>query len=122
MSTEAIKQTRRIIIILFVLYWVLLLSLTVAGNIIKIRGPIENFWQLWCHNWPERAGDLLFGGGFLMVGFAIIFFPKRVIQVLMQDEDGIPYWKLLLFGVAIIWPGIKTVSGLFVDWVTYCYP
>ena len=106
----------------FILYLVLLLSLGIAANVYELRNPIEDFWQLWCHNWFERIGDLFFGASFLGVGFAMILFPKKIEQELMQNEDAddIRYWGLRLVGLFIIWPGVDILLGLFRNWFTYC--
>ena len=125
MSREVVKRTRRNSIILFILHWVLILSLSIASNINKLHSPIEDFWQLYCHNWPGRISDLLFGGGFLIVSFIIVLFPKRTTQVVMYAEDNdenyhIPYWKLLLLGVLLAWRGLDMLMLDFKHWLTYC--
>ena len=124
MSNKTDRQIRRTAGILFLLFWALIFAFGITGGIFRLRSPIEDHWQLWCRNWPDLALFFLFGSGFLVVGFTFILFPQKTFRILMQREadDISQSWGLIIGGLFIILPGISILSGLFMDWVTYCYP
>ncbi|MCP4141683.1 MAG: hypothetical protein GY755_15660 [Chloroflexi bacterium] len=128
MTNEMTKQIRRKIKIFFILFFVLLFILGLASNLYKaLADPVEDYRQIWCHDWAGLAGGVLFGSGFLVAGLSFIVFPRKTMRVLGKGEDNSDNHSIrgfiaggLIIGTPITWFGIDILSSMLGPWITYC--
>lgn len=121
MVTEIVARIKWKIIGIFL---ILLFILARASNRYIQLHITEKHWKIWCHDRAGLAATFLLGSVFLTVGLACIFFPQKVMRILHGNEGeyDVQSWTVMASGLVFLWPGIDIVSGLFKDWLTYCYP